>query len=153
MSVHGLDVVLKEHPFLEGLDPEYLLLLTGCARNARFAEGEYLWREGETADNFFLVRAGQVALEIYVPQRGELRVETVGEGEVLGWSWMLKPYKWHFDARAVSEVRAVEIDARCIRKKAQEDKAFGYEFLMRFSKVMQERLEATRLRVLDLYAK
>ena len=153
MSVQGLDVVLKEHPFLEGLDHEYLKLLTGCAKNVRYGAGEYLWREGQAADNVYLIRAGQVALEIYVPQRGELRVETVGEGEVLGWSWMLKPYKWHFDARAVSDVRAIEIDARCIRRKAQEDKAFGYEVLMRFSGVMQERLEATRLRVLDLYSK
>ena len=153
MSVQGLDVVLKDHPFLEGLDPAYVKLLAGCAKNERCAAGEYLWREGEAADNFYLIREGQVALEIYVPQRGSLRVDTVGEGEVLGWSWMLKPYKWHFDARAVTDLRVLEIDARCIRKKAEDDKAFGYEFLMRFSRLMQERLEATRLRVLDLYAK
>ena len=153
MTVHSLDIILHEHPFLEGLEPGFLELLTGCAKNVRYPPGAYLWREDEPADSFFLLREGQVALSFYVPHKGELCIETLSAGEVLGWSWMIRPYKWHFDARALTEVRAIEVDARCLREKAIKDKSFGYEMLVRFAAIMQERLESTRLRLLDLYSK
>ena len=126
MAIETLERVLKEHPFLCDLNPEHIETLVGCASNRRFAGGEYLSREGEKADEFFLIRAGQVALETYVPQRGGLRLETLHEGDVLGWSWLVEPYRWHFDARAVSQVRALALDGKCLRQKCETDHELGY---------------------------
>lgn len=151
MEVHTLEVILREHPFFRDLEERYLQTIVGCASNRRFGAGEYLWRAGERADVFYLVRTGTVALETYVPTRGALRVETVDEGEILGWSWLLEPYRWHFDARAVTEVRAFGMDAACLRGKAEGDHELGYQLLRRFLPIIEERLEAMRLKLLDIY--
>ena len=106
-----------------------------------------LFREGEPADVFYVVRRGRVALELYVPARGPMTVETVEAGEVVGWSWLFPPYRWHFDARAVAPVRAIAVDGACLRGKCEDDPALGYELMQRFSAVLLDRLNATRLRL------
>jgi hypothetical protein len=90
-------------------------------------------------------------VEVIAPQRGAITIETVGDGELLGWSWLIPPFQWHFDARALNLTRAIALDARCLRGKCDADPALGYELLKRFSQVMEQRLEATRLQLLDLY--
>jgi CRP-like cAMP-binding protein len=110
-----------------------------------------LFREGDPADAFYVVRRGRVALELFVPNRGALTVETIEPGEVVGWSWLFPPYRWHFDGRAVEPVRAIAVDGACLRGKCNADPALGYELMRRFSQVMLERLQATRLRLADLY--
>jgi CRP-like cAMP-binding protein len=125
--------------------------IVGCASNVRFAEGAYLIREGEIANKFFLIRSGRVALEIDVSGRGGLRIQTVGPGEVLGWSWLISPYRWHFNGVAVMDTRVIALDAECLRNKCENDKHFGYEMLKRLAVVMEKRLEATRIQLLDLY--
>ncbi|MBI1792022.1 MAG: cyclic nucleotide-binding domain-containing protein [Acidobacteria bacterium] len=151
MLLDTLEPVLKQHTFLIYLEPRHVETLVGCAGNRRFEPGEYLCREGEPADLFFLLRAGQVALEFRVPQRGPLRVETLGEGDVLGWSWLVAPHHWHFDARAVTPVRALALDGKCLRRKCEEDHELGYQLLKRFASLIERRLEATRLQLLDTY--
>ncbi len=145
-----LEELLAEHPFFRGMRTEYLRLFAGCASNVRFAEGAYLFREGEPADRFFLIRHGRVALELQSPQ-GVAVIQTLSDGDVVGWSWMVPPYRWAFDARALGLVRAVSFDAACLRRKAEEDPALGYELLKRLVPVIVERLQATRLQLLDLY--
>jgi CRP-like cAMP-binding protein len=149
--IRGLDTVLAGVPFLAGLDHGTLELLAGCAGNTRFDEGEVLFREGEPADTFFVVRHGTVAIEIYAPPRGGVTIETVEAGEVIGWSWLFPPYRWHFDARALSAVRALAFDGACLRGKCQDDPALGYDLMQRFGQLMMERLQWTRLRLLDVY--
>jgi CRP-like cAMP-binding protein len=151
MSIQSLEVLLKEHPFMKDLPAGHIGTLVGCASNKRFAPGEYLCREGEQADVFYLIRTGRVSVEIYNPSSGGLRIDTVEEGESLGWSWLVAPYRWHFDARAVSEVRAFALDAKCLRMKSEADHELGYQLLTRFLPVIQERLRTTRLKLLDLY--
>jgi CRP/FNR family transcriptional regulator, cyclic AMP receptor protein len=146
-----LDELLADVPFLAGLGAERLELLAGCAANVHFAEGEVLFREGAPADSFYVVRHGSIALEIFAPPRGRIVVETIGAGEVLGWSWLFPPYRWHFDARALTPIRATAFDGACLRGKCEDDPALGYDLMRRFAQVLMERLQWTRLRLLDVY--
>jgi CRP/FNR family cyclic AMP-dependent transcriptional regulator len=149
--MNTLEPLLAEHPFLKGLDPRFIELLVGCASNVRFEAGEYIFREGEEANKFYIVRRGHVALEIFAPGRGPLAVQTLGEGDVLGWSWLIPPYRWHSSARAVELTRAFALDAECLRRKCEEDHDLGYELMKRFAPVIVDRLQTTRLQLLDLY--
>lgn len=148
-----LDALLAEVPLFAGLGAEELQLLAGCASNVRFDAGQLVFREGNPAETFYVVRSGTVALEAHAPARGELTIETLGAGDVLGWSWLFAPYRWHFDARALSRVRATAFDATCLRAKCDDDTAFGYDLMKRFAQVMIERLQWTRLRLLDIYGR
>jgi CRP/FNR family transcriptional regulator, cyclic AMP receptor protein len=146
-----LDTVIAEVPVFAGLPPEQLELLAGCAGNVHFDEGETIFRQGDAADIFYVVRGGTVALETFVPATGPIVIETVGAGEVIGWSWLFPPYRWRFDARALAPVRATAFDGACLRGKCGDDPALGYELMGRFAQVIIERLQWTRLRLLDLY--
>jgi CRP/FNR family cyclic AMP-dependent transcriptional regulator len=146
-----LDQVVLESGIFSGLDDAFAEQLAGCSQTAGFEAGKTLFREGEPADVFYVLRRGRVALELYLPGRGPLTIETIEAGSVVGWSWLFPPHVWHFDARAVSPVRAVAVDGACIRGKCDDDPAFGYELMQRFSAVLLERLNATRLRLADLY--
>ena len=144
--------VLAEQPFLHGLDDRHLDLMVGCASNVRFAPGEFIFREGEEANHFYVIRHGRVAIEVFVPQRGAITIETIGEGDLLGWSWLVAPYHWRFDARATELTRAIALDARCLRGKCDQDHDLGYELFKRFVLVIEQRLQATRMQLLDLYS-
>lgn len=146
-----LEPILAEHPFLKGMTPEQLQLLVGCASNVRFDPGKYIFREGEEANQFYIVRQGKVALEIVTPQRGSIIIDTLADDEVLGWSWLLPPYHWHFNARALELTRAIALDGKCLRTKCESDHDLGYELLKRFAHLIEQRLQATRLQLLDLY--
>ena len=146
-----LEPILAEHPFLKGLEPRFIQLIVGCASNLRFNAGEFLFREGQEASQFYIIRHGKVAIELGAAQRGVINIQTLGEGEILGWSWLIPPYSWHFDARAVELTRVIALDGKCLRAKCEEDHQLGYEFLKRFLHIIAQRLEATRLQLLDLY--
>lgn len=146
-----LDEIVSESPVFAGLDHEQLQLIVGCAQNAAFFAGERLFREGEAADTFYLVRRGRVALTAHVPGRGEVTIDTIEPGEALGWSWLFPPYRWHFDARAVEDTGVVAFDGACLRGKCDADHALGFELLQRFAQVMIDRLQNTRTLLLDVY--
>jgi CRP-like cAMP-binding protein len=148
-----IEALLAEHPFFEGLAPEYLELIAGCGSNVAFSEGEYVFHEGEPADHFYIIRHGMVQLQIFVPHRGPLAIETVREGEVFGWSWLFPPYTWSLDAQAIQQTRAVALDGACLRRKCDEDPKLGYELMKRFAPIIIERLNSTRLRLLDIYGR
>jgi len=143
--------ILAEHPFFKGLEEPYLQLLVGCASNVRFDAGEVIFREGEEANRFYLIRQGKVAVETFAPGRGPIIIQTLGEGELVGWSWLIAPYRWRFDGRAVELTRAIALDGECLRGKCEEDHNLGYELMKRVAHVMEQRLEATRLQLLDVY--
>jgi CRP-like cAMP-binding protein len=146
-----LERILAEHPFFKGLEEPYLQLLVGCASNVRFNAGEVVFREGEQANQFYLIRQGKVAVETFAPGRGPIIVQTLGEGEVVGWSWLVAPYRWRFDGRAIELTRAIALDGECLRGKCEEDHNLGYELMKRVSHVMEKLVEATRLQLLDVY--
>jgi CRP/FNR family cyclic AMP-dependent transcriptional regulator len=147
----SLEDLLADVPLFEGLDDEARTLVAGCARNVHFGAGDRIFKEGGEADVFYVVRHGSVAVEAFVPARGPVTIETIEAGEVLGWSWLFAPYRWHFDARALGLVRATRFDAACLRAKCEQDPAFGYDLILRFTQVLIERLQWTRLRLLDVY--
>jgi CRP-like cAMP-binding protein len=146
-----LERILSEHPFFKGLEEPYLQLLVGCASNVRFNAGEVVFREGEEANRFYLIRQGKVAVEMFAPSRGPIILQTLGEGEVLGWSWLVAPYRWRFDGRAVELTRAIALDGECLRGKCEEDHNLGYELMKRVSLVMEKLVQATRLQLADVY--
>jgi CRP/FNR family transcriptional regulator, cyclic AMP receptor protein len=147
----NLDEILREHAFLDGLDAAACTLVHSCARQVSFEGGSYLFHEGEPADQLYLIREGRVALEIEVPGRGTLTFQTLGPDEVVGVSWLVPPYRWAYAARALDLVRAVAVDARCLRDACESDHDFGYALMKRFVPVLIERLQATRFQVLDVY--
>jgi CRP-like cAMP-binding protein len=146
-----LEPILAKHPFLEGLEPKFLTPLVGCAANVRFEPGKFLFRDGELANRFYLIRTGKVAIEIDVPGRGAVVIQTLSDGEVLGWSWLIPPYRWRFSGRAVDPTLAIALDAACLRGKLDSDHDLGYALLKRFAPIIAQRVEATRLQLLDLY--
>ena len=143
--------LLADVPALSGLESAQRELIAGCGQTAVFADGDALFREGEEANTFFVIRRGTVALEIAAPARMPLVIETLDEGELVGWSWLFAPYRTSFDARARGEVHALAFDGACLRGKCEDDHDLGYELMHRFAAVITERLQATRMRVLDLY--
>jgi CRP-like cAMP-binding protein len=151
VETETLERLLAELPLFQGMKGEHLALIAGCASNVRFEDGEFVARYGEPADWFWIIRHGRVALEIHATGRGAVTIETVGENEVLGWSWLLPPHQWHFDARALTLTRAIRFDGRCLRGKFDHDRELGYELMRRFAQIIVQRLEATGLQLLDVY--
>lgn len=146
-----IERLIAEHPFFKGLEDQYIQLVVGCASNVRFEAGQLLFREGEEANTFYIIRTGRVALEINAVERGSLIIDTIDPGEVLGWSWFIAPYRWRFDARAIELTRAIALDGKCLRTKCEADYHLGYELLKRVAAVMEQRLQAARLQLMDLY--
>lgn len=148
-----LETILAEHPFFAGLEPRYVQIIAGCASNVAFGEGHIIFREGEEANRFYLIREGRVALEVHAAGVGTITIQTLDAGDILGWSWLVPPYRWHFDARAIEPTRAIALDGECLRRKCDEDHDMGYELLKRFAEIITQRLQATRLQLLDVYAR
>jgi len=148
-----LQPILREHPFLHGLEEKHLEFLTGCASNLRFKAQEFLCREGEEASAAYLLRSGRVALEVDIPGQGSVEIQTVEEGEVLGFAWLFPPYRWQFDGRAVEPVRAIAFDGKCLREKCEADHDLGYQMVKRFLQQINQRLDKARFQMLDVYRK
>jgi len=147
----AMEDLLGGHPFFAGLGVDAMELVAGCASNVQFAEGHYIFSQGEEASRFYVIRRGRVALEIRSPERGPLVIETIDQGQVLGWSWLVPPYRYFFDARAVAPVSATALDGACLRGKSEADPELGYELLKRVTAEMYRRLQASRIQLLDLY--
>ena len=150
MSARTIRELLAAQPVLAGLEPGDLDLMAGCGRLAVMEPGAPLAREGDPAEQFFVVRAGRVALAIHSPT-GPLVVETLEAGDIVGWSWIFPPHRWVYDVEVFERAHLVVIDAGCLRQKCDAEPAFGYRVMKRFAQVVAERLAATRLRLLDLY--
>ena len=144
-----LEPILKKHLFFRGLEKEHLNFVVGCASNVRFKEGEVILREGEAANKFYLIRHGKVA--IYIGKPRSITIQTIQEGDILGWSWLIPPYNYRFNARAVEDTRAIALDGKCLREKCENNNSLGYDLLKRLVNVLTQRLEATRLQLLDIY--
>lgn len=147
----SLERIIAEHPFVKDLEAPYLETICGCASNVRFAPGEYIFKYGEPANHFYFLREGTVVLEAFIPEAASRPLQTIGAGEVLGWSWLFPPYQWHYDARVQEAVRAIAFDGKCLRGKCDKDPKFGYEMMKRFARIMSDRLQATRLQIIDVY--
>jgi CRP/FNR family transcriptional regulator, cyclic AMP receptor protein len=146
-----VEELLAHHPFFAGLGGDAMRLIAGCASNVHFAAGEFIFGEGEAASRFYVIRHGRAALQVHSPARGPLLIDTMDQGEVLGWSWLVPPYRYFCDAQAVTPVSAIALDGDCLRGKCEADPELGYQLLKRVTAVMYQRLQSTRIRLLDLY--
>jgi CRP-like cAMP-binding protein len=151
MAGHSLEDLLSSHPFLKGMTSDQLAVLAGCAGERRYTEAQYVTREGEPARELFLIQQGQVALETRVGKDGKLRLETLNAGDVVGWSWLMEPYRWHFDSRALTPVQVVVLDGSCLREHCRADHELGYQLLLRIGRLIERRLQMTRLQLLDVH--
>jgi len=144
-----LETSIAQHPFLKGMSPEYLRILADSAMLAEFKEGEIIFREGDPANRFYLIEEGRVVLESRKLDRPPVQIQTIGAGDVLGWSWLFPPYYWNFEARSLEPTRAIFFYGTRLREKCEEDRGFGYELMKRMSAVMLQRLQATRKQLLE----
>ena len=142
---------VDDHPFLKGLDPEFLSAVGHRAECRRFETGESLVREGDEARQFFLVYSGKVALEVVSPDSPHVTTQTVGPGEVVGWAWLIPPHRWPIDARALKPTRTLILDAALLRRRFETHPEDGYRFLMRLLPVIAQRLENVRFIILELH--
>ncbi|HKH18578.1 MAG TPA: cyclic nucleotide-binding domain-containing protein [Solirubrobacteraceae bacterium] len=149
--MRALDELIADSPVFAGLAPSHLQLVAGCARNEHVDAHTVLFRDGGSADRFFLIRSGAVALEIAAPGRDALVIGTLHEGDVVGWSWLFPPYRWHFDGRTTGPTGLIAFDGACLRGKCDADHELGYQLMQRFAASLIERLQATRLQLLDVY--
>jgi CRP-like cAMP-binding protein len=138
------------HPFLHGMKSEHLAILTECAMLAEFKKGESIFREGDPANRFYLIRSGRVELETEVKESGPMLIQTIGPGDVLGWSWLFPPYYWRFDARAATPVKAIFFYGTRLREMCEQDPEFGYGVMKRTAEVVIKRLQAARKYLVEL---
>jgi CRP/FNR family transcriptional regulator, cyclic AMP receptor protein len=141
-----------EHPFLQSLDAYQREDIVDYARPMFYAAGTRIFAEDGPADQLWLIEQGRVALDLRVPGHGEQVVETITAPNVLGWSWLYPPYRWHFGAMALEDTTAIALDAELVRERCDRIPAFGYAVLRGFTPIVIDRLQAARLKVLDLYA-
>jgi CRP/FNR family transcriptional regulator, cyclic AMP receptor protein len=138
---------LAAHPFLHGMSPDQLGMLAGAARDVSFPARHRLFEDGGNATRFWLIQSGHISLDLHVPGEGPVVIETIGMGELLGWSWLFPPYKWAFGAVAATAVEAFEFDAPTVRNCCAADPRLGYELNQRVTRVLARRLRATRIRL------
>ena len=128
-------------------------MIAGCAENVRYQAGEALFRAGQPANHFFVLRAGRVALELSSPGRDAFRFATISEDEVLGWAWLIPPHLWTVDARALEVARVLRFDGTCLRGKCDADPRLGYDLMQRFASVVVEQLTHLQLQLMDVYGR
>lgn len=149
-SVVDIMETLKASPFLAGVNERHLRAMAECAMPTSFEEGELIFREGDVANRFYLIQNGSVALESKRSAGDAIRIQTIGVGDVLGWSWLFPPYLWHFDARAIEASKVLFIYGSRLRDHCEDDHDFGYEVIKRIAEVIMARLQATRWQLFQI---
>ncbi|MBI2094740.1 MAG: cyclic nucleotide-binding domain-containing protein [Candidatus Omnitrophica bacterium] len=146
-----LESLIGKYPFFRGMRARHLKEITRHAARVTFRAGEAIFEDGERADRFYLLMDGRIVVELYSPGYQDLLIQTLSAGDVLGWSWLVPPYQWRFNARAIAQTHAVGFDARRLRALCDRDQELGYEIQKRFLIVITARVESASLQLLDLY--
>lgn len=152
MTRQDLERSVAAHPFLMGMSPHHIRLIVDCAIATHFDKGQVIFREGETANRFYLIEQGKVELEASAGSGEPVTIDVIRDGDLLGWSWLFPPYVWHFSARAVEPTTAIFFYGTVLREYCEQDQALGYELFKRMSEVMTRRLQGARVRLLNAYA-
>lgn len=147
--MQSIENYLSSHKFFSGLDQTYIKFLAGSATELQLKEGDALFKQGEKADRFYLLRSGQVSIQVPALMGPTLEIQTLGDNQILGWSWLIAPYRWSFLARAKTDSSVLEFDGTAILAHCEQDPKFGYELFKRFAALMSERLDAARQKMMD----
>jgi len=150
VNIKDIKMLLKETAFFNALPEHYLELLCGCGQLVHVKAGDFMLREGEEANSLYLIRKGEVGIESRIPG-GMLTVAKVSNNGVVGYSWLFPPYKNTFDARALTDIAAIQFDGRCLRAKAESDHELGYLLMKRFAEILLKTMQSTRRQILDIY--
>lgn len=151
MQETNIEHILAEHPFFEDIDQRYLHMIAEHASFISFEAGRLVFRQGEPARTFYLLGEGRVSLEVFSPTRGPITLMSLQPRDILGWSWLFDPPIWHFDARAIEETRAVAIDGVHLRALCDENCTLGYSVMKHSVNMIEQRLQATMIQLLDMY--
>lgn len=143
--------LLAEHPFFADLDPSLAAQLAGCGRNVHVRPGQHLFRADDPSHEFFLLRRGDVALELAAPGRAPMVVETVGSGSIVGLEWLVPPYRHYLDARVTTPTSAISLDAACLKDACERDHELGYRVMQSVARELCQVIASARIRLLDLY--
>ncbi len=146
-----IDELIAEAPVFAGLKPDYIQLISSWGRLVEVDSDEYVLREGERAQTFYIIRRGAIALEVRGAGRAVLVVDTKHDGDIVGWSWLFAPYRWQFDGRTTEPCSLVAIEGARLRDQCEDDHEFGYQLMRRFASVVQQMLQNTRMQLLDVY--
>ncbi len=147
-----IEPILAAQPFFRGLEARHLKDLAACAAKVNIETGQFLCRAEEEASHLFLILQGRVSVEIFSARRGPMTLQTLGEGDVMGWLWHDgKPYHWHMDARAVALTRALSFEVGCLREKCEADHDLGYEFMKRYNHSLAVRFRMSSLQLTDMF--
>ncbi len=149
MSNSSIQDYVSKHDFFSGLSAGDLGVLVELAGESSFPSGKVLFHQGERANDFYLVKSGSISVEIPAISGPTLQMQSLGAGDLLGWSWLIPPYRWHFQARLEEDSEIIVFDGATLRDRCEEDTRFGYELLKRFTGLMSERLDAARRTVMD----
>lgn len=149
MGETAIEDYLSGHPFFAGLDREDVEFLAACASGRQLGKDEVLFRFDAPADRFFVLREGRISMEVAAIEGPPLELQKLKAGAVLGWSWLIPPYRWSFQARAEEPSEIIEFDGAKVLARCEENPRFGYRLLKRFSSLMSERLEFARRRMMD----
>lgn len=151
MSSQSIENYLSTREFFSGLDQDFIKFLSDSARERRIKKGDVLFQQGERADKFYLLRKGQVSVQVPALMGPALEIQALGEGQMLGWSWLIPPYRWNFQARALEDSDVLEFDGSAILARCETDPKFGYELFKRFAALMSQRLDAARQKMMDAW--
>lgn len=149
MAEGSNEEILAGHAFFAGLAPEHLAFLGAHCDHRRLGKDELAFRHGDKARHFYLVLSGRLTVEVAAIEGPALELQTLEPGAVVGWSWLIRPYRWHFQARAEAPTDVLEFDGTAILERCEQDSKLGYELLKRFSGLMSERLQFARRKMMD----
>lgn len=149
MTDASIKQYLSEQPFFAGLAPEFIDFLASCAARRDVGKNEVLFRYDTRAEKFHVLCEGRISIEVAAIEGPPLELQELGPGSVLGWSWLIAPYRWSFQARAEEASEVIEFDGRAVLQRCEEDPKFGYELFKRFSSLMSERLAFARRKMMD----
>jgi len=146
-----LQYTIARHEFFRDFKPQHLSIFQDCVSDGRYSRDQFLLRQGQGAERFFIVRKGEVRLELLTPEHGSIPIQTIGPGEIVGWSWIIPPYLSTFDARAVEAVQVITFDASELRRQCERDFELGYRVLQKFSLALSTRLDAARAKLVEYH--
>lgn len=152
-KMKNINDIIKEHPFFKGFTADEINFISSCGQNKIFQQNEIIAKENAPANEFFLIRHGKVAICAIMPNRENKIIQTISEGEVIGWSWLFPPHRWMFEIIAIEPTRTLALNGKCLREKLDQTPELGYKLMKEFAQLLIARLNATRLQLLDVYGK
>jgi len=148
--MEDLTAKLKEHTFCKDFTRDQVDVIASLSTWRDFQTNEVIFRTGDPSDKFFMVFSGHISIAVFLSDRGTTAIETIGEGDILGWSWFSPPYQWRFSAMALEETGAIAVNGKALREICEKDHALGYQILKKLILVYTQRLEMARSQILDL---